>query len=190
MGLIHALGHFGPRSSSNLSYWGLAGCVNNASMLEYNNRADEVGNYSTGAVIMVVIDRDRPLLESIIGQPIQSVLGLPAPKKDVYGVNAYGSINPTFPIQSYTDFFPLVPRDLLTNLLRGQTIAGAPVSAGPGYVAIVFVVPIFRHPPPARASVQEIRNSIGIAWAGVVHLEWRARELLRMLENAAHTHLP
>ncbi|CAI7783570.1 unnamed protein product, partial [Closterium sp. NIES-54] len=35
IGLIHALGHFGPRSSSNLSYWGLAGCVNNASMLDY-----------------------------------------------------------------------------------------------------------------------------------------------------------
>ncbi|CAI5492471.1 unnamed protein product, partial [Closterium sp. Naga37s-1] len=188
IGLIHALGHFGPRSSSNLSYWGLAGCVNNASMLDYNNRADEIGNYSTGTIIMVVTDRDRPVLESIIGQPIQSVLGLPAPRKDLYGVNVYGSINPTFPIQSYTDFLPLVPPELLTNLLRGHAIAGAPVSTGPGYVAIVFVVPIFRHPPPARASLQEIRNSISIAWAGVVHLEWRARELLRMLENGSSTY--
>ncbi|CAI5482547.1 unnamed protein product [Closterium sp. Yama58-4] len=188
IGLISALGHFGPRSSSNLSYWGLAGCVNIKSMADYNLHADEIGNFSTGTVIMVVSDRDRPLVERMIGHPIQSVLGLPAPRKDLYGVNVYGSINPTFPVQPFTDFFPLIPPDLLTNLLRGQTIAGAPLSAGPGYVAIVFVVPIFRHPVPASASLQEIKNSIGIAWAGVVHLEWRARELLRMLENGTSTY--
>ncbi|CAI5528694.1 unnamed protein product [Closterium sp. Naga37s-1] len=187
-GLVRALGHFGPRSSSNLSYWGLAGCVNNATMLDYNLRADLIANYSTGTVIMFVTDQDRPLVESIIGHPIRSVLGLPTPRKDLYGVNVCGSINPTFPVQPFTDFFPLVPPDLRTNLLKGQPIAGAPLSAGPGYVALVFLIPIFRHPLPASASLQQIRNSISIAWAGVVHLEMMARELLHMLENGTSTY--
>ncbi|CAI5521265.1 unnamed protein product, partial [Closterium sp. Naga37s-1] len=183
IGLVSVLGHFGPRSSSNLSYWGLAGCVNNNSMSDYNLQVDVIGNFSTGTILMIVSDQDRPLVESIIGHPIQSVLGLPAPKKDLYGVNVYGSINPDFPVQPFTDFFPLVPLDLRTNLLKGQTVAGAPLSTGPGYVAIVFLIPIFRHPLPASASLQQIQNSISIAWAGVVHLEMMARELLHMLET-------
>ncbi|CAI5474111.1 unnamed protein product, partial [Closterium sp. Yama58-4] len=142
IGLVGAFGRFGPRSSSNLSYWGLAGCVNNNSMLAYNLQADAVANYSTGTIIMFVSDQDRPLVESIIGHPIRSVLGLPAPRKDLYGVNVYGSINPDFPIQPFTDFLPLLTPDLRTNLLKGQPIAGAPLSAGPGYVATGACAPL------------------------------------------------
>ncbi|CAI5482549.1 unnamed protein product [Closterium sp. Yama58-4] len=212
IGLVGAFGHFGPRSSSNLSYWGLAGCVNNASLLDYNLRADAIANYSTGTVIMFVSDRDRsppvdaianystdavivfvsdrdrPLVENITGFQIRSVLGLPAPRKDLYGVNVYGSINPDFPLQPFTDFSPVVPPAQLDNLLKGKAYAGAPCSAGPGYVASVFVIPIFSHSVPANASLQEIRSSVRIAWGGVVHLEWRARELLRMLENGSTTY--
>ncbi|CAI5528695.1 unnamed protein product [Closterium sp. Naga37s-1] len=188
IGVVRTLGHFGPRSSSNLSYWGLAGCVNYNSMMDYNLQADKIGNFSTGTILMIVTRQDRPLVESIIGHTIQSVLGLPAPKKDLYGVNVFGSINPEFPVQPFTDFFPLVPPVLRTNLLRGQTVAGAPLSTGPGYVAIVFIVPIFRHPLPAGASVEQIRRSISSAWAGVVHLEMMARQLLHMLENGSSTH--
>ncbi|CAI5466231.1 unnamed protein product, partial [Closterium sp. Yama58-4] len=255
IGVVRTLAHFGPRSSSNLSYWGLAGCVNYNAMSDYNLHADAIGNFSTGTILMIVTRQDsaastppfpapllpalhsrplverivghpiqsvlglpapkefygvnvfgsaastppfpapllpalhsRPLVERIIGHQIQSVLGLPAPKKDLYGVNVFGSVNPDFPIMPFTDFFPLIPPDLRDNLLRGQTVAGAPLSTGPGYVAIVFIIPIFRHPLPASASVQQIRDSISIAWAGVVHLEMRARDILHMLENGSTTY--
>ncbi|CAI5522963.1 unnamed protein product, partial [Closterium sp. Naga37s-1] len=51
-----------------------------------------------------------------------------------------------------------------------------------------FIIPIFRHPLPASATLQQIRDSISIVWAGVMHLEWRARELLHMLENGSNTY--
>ncbi|CAI5936162.1 unnamed protein product [Closterium sp. NIES-64] len=174
VGWVTVFGHFGPRSSSNLSYWGLAGCVNNNSIMSYSLKADRIANYSTGTVIMLLSDQDRPLVESITGFQIRSVLGLPAPRKDLYGVNVCGSINPDLPLQPFTDFSPLVPPVLLDNLLKGRTIAGppslwCPSSAIRCQLAFespknVLVVPIFRHPLPANASSQQIRDDLSIAW--------------------------
>ncbi|CAI5482544.1 unnamed protein product [Closterium sp. Yama58-4] len=130
VGLVKEWAHFGPRSSSNLSYWGLAGCVNNNSIMAYTLHADRIANYSSGTVIMILSDQDRPLVEKIAGFSIHSVLGLPAPRKDLYGVNVYGSINPDFPLQPFTDFAPIVPPVLLDSLFKGRTIAGPPLSTG------------------------------------------------------------
>ncbi|CAI5962671.1 unnamed protein product [Closterium sp. NIES-65] len=203
VGRVTVFGHFGPRSSSNLSYWGLAGCVNNNSIMSYSLKADRIANYSTGTVIMLLSDQDRPLVESITGFPIQSVLGLPAPRKDLYGVNVCGSINPDLPLQPFTDFTPLVPplatghwwrasqafrSVLVVPIFRHPLPANASSQQIRDDLSIawgVFVVPIFRHPLPANASSQQIRDALSIAWGGVFHLEWRTREIMQMLENGS-----
>ncbi|CAI7842288.1 unnamed protein product, partial [Closterium sp. NIES-53] len=128
----------------------------------------------------------RPLVERITGFQIRSVLGLPAPRKDMYGVNVCGSLNPDIPLQPFTDLVPLVPPVLLENLFKGRTIAGPPISTG--LVTSVFVVPIFRHPLPANASPQQIRDDMSIVWGGVFHLERRTSEILHMLENGSSTY--
>ncbi|GJP56670.1 hypothetical protein CLOM_g15721 [Closterium sp. NIES-68] len=154
-------------------------------MLEYNVRADWIANYSTGTIIMLVNNQDRPLVENISGYPIRSVLGLASPEKDYYAVNVVGSVNPDFPLQPFTDFFPLVPPNLADSILAGKSTASPPVSVGPGYVASVFVIPIFRQALPANATVQQMRESFSTVWAGVIHLQGRARDILNMLGNGS-----
>ncbi|GJP36359.1 hypothetical protein CLOM_g20874 [Closterium sp. NIES-68] len=184
-GLMKVFGRFGPRSSSSLQYWGVAGCVNNATLLKYTVRADQIANYSSSTVVMVLNGQDRATAEAITGYQVHSVLGLPAPRKRLYAVNLCGSTEQGFYLPPFTDFAPLVPPHILASLLAGKPSAGPPLSLGPGYVASVFVIPILRHPLPPSASPEQIRESISTGWAAVIHLEWRARDILNMLENGS-----
>ncbi|CAI5510253.1 unnamed protein product [Closterium sp. Naga37s-1] len=182
-GLMKMLGSFGPRSSSNLSYWGLAGCVNNESLLQYTMWADRIANYSSNTLIMVLQDQDRATVEKITGCEVGSVLGLPSPRKELYAVNVCGNMDKGIEVPPLTDFAPLIPPHIFNILQAGKPSSGPPVFIGPGHVSSVFAIPILRRPVPPNASVQQMRESISNAWAGFVDLEWRASNILDMLED-------
>ncbi|GJP36332.1 hypothetical protein CLOM_g20853 [Closterium sp. NIES-68] len=182
-GLMKVFARFGPRSNSSLQYWGLGGCVNNASLLKYAGQANLIANYSSSCLSLLLTDSDRVTVEAITGYEVRSVLGLRAPRRDLYLVNLCGDAGQGYFLPPFTDFTPLVPPDVLTNLLAGKATAGPPVIIDTGYVASVFGIPILRHPLPPNASPQQMRESISTGWASVVHLEWRAHDILNMLDS-------
>ncbi|GJP48785.1 hypothetical protein CLOM_g8066, partial [Closterium sp. NIES-68] len=113
---------------------GAGGCVSNASLLAYNTLADSVLNYSSGTLIMLLAAHDRPLVERITGYEVRSVLGLPAPTRDLYAVPLYGSLDAAATLKPFTDLLPLVPPDIITRVLAGKATAGPPISTAPGSV--------------------------------------------------------
>ncbi|GJP41186.1 hypothetical protein CLOM_g863 [Closterium sp. NIES-68] len=181
--LVKVLNGYGPRSATNLTYWGLAGCANNESLARYNDATLSIARLTTGSLVMLVQDADRPLVESITGMRIVSLLGLPSPRKPLYIINVLGSVDPAQPLAPFTDFSAIVPPDILATFLQGSPASSPPVFIGKQRVSTVFVVPILRHPVPAGATAEQLRESISTMWAGLYFLEIKLKELLALLQN-------
>ncbi|CAI5528744.1 unnamed protein product [Closterium sp. Naga37s-1] len=87
--ILRVFNGYGPRSSTNLTYWGVAGCANNDSLVRYKDATTAMGlDYLTlGTLLMLVKDSERALVERITGMDIKSPLGLPSPRKPHYIIN-------------------------------------------------------------------------------------------------------
>ncbi|CAI5528734.1 unnamed protein product [Closterium sp. Naga37s-1] len=155
--LLRVFNGYGPRSSTNLTYWGVAGCANNDSLFRYNLAAmgmaadltqgtlvmlvedsDRGGggrggagggaDLTQGTLVMFVEDSDRATVENITGTPILSLLGLPSPRKPHYIVNLLGSLHPEAgPMVPFTDFSSNVPPSYLSSLLQGNAVSFPPI---------------------------------------------------------------
>ncbi|CAI5466161.1 unnamed protein product [Closterium sp. Yama58-4] len=178
-------------SSSNLSYWGLAGCVNNVTLLEYTRWADSIANYSSGTVAMILHDQDSkrvPLLAPAYSSHPYPSVPPPAPPLPL---TAFPCPSPTpscfSPLPAPPLPLPASPYPSLPLPTPPCLSLPLPASPYPSLPPAVFVIPILRHPMPANASAQEIRESISTAWAASVQLEWRARNILDMLQDGDAT---
>ncbi|CAI5462568.1 unnamed protein product [Closterium sp. Yama58-4] len=182
--LVKVFNGYGPRSSTNLTYWGLAGCADNRSMELYNAATLGMSDLTTGTLVMLVDDSDRPVVERITGRPILSLLGLPSPRKPLYIVNVLGGIEAADPIPPFTDFSSTVAPGVLPTLLLGTPAASPPLFFGGNHrVGTVLMVPIRRHPVPPDASPEQQRESVSTVWAGFYFLEEDLHYLLALLHN-------
>ncbi|CAI7872786.1 unnamed protein product, partial [Closterium sp. NIES-54] len=181
--LVRVFNGYGPRSTTNLTYWGLAGCADNRSMELYNAATLGMSDLTTGTLVMLVEDADRPVVERITGRPIVTLLGLPSPRKPLYIVNVLGGIDPAEPILPFTDFSASVYPAALSSLLQGTAATSPPVYLGRHRVGTVIVVPIRRHPVTPGATAAEQRESVSTVWAGFYFLEEEMKNLLALLHN-------
>ncbi|CAI5521017.1 unnamed protein product [Closterium sp. Naga37s-1] len=181
--LVRVFNGYGERSSTNLTYWGLAGCADNRSMELYNAATLGMADLTTGTLIMLVEDADRPTVERITGRPILTLLGLPAPRKPLYIVNVLGSIEASDPIPPLTDFSASVPPATLASVLQGVPAASAPIFFGKHLVGIVMLIPIQRHSIPPGATAEQQRESVSTMWAGFNFLQEEMTSVLALLHN-------
>ncbi|CAI5521228.1 unnamed protein product [Closterium sp. Naga37s-1] len=181
--LVRVFNGYGERSSSNLTYWGLAGCADNRSMELYNAATLGMSDLTTGTLVMLVEDADRPTVERITGRPIVTLLGLPAPRKPRYIVNVLGGIDPADPILPFTDFSASVLPAVLSSVLHGTPASSPPIFFGKHRVGTVMMVPIQRHPVPPDATAEQLRESVSTLWAGFYFLQEDLQSLLALLHN-------
>ncbi|CAI5527106.1 unnamed protein product [Closterium sp. Naga37s-1] len=181
--LVRVFNGYGERSSTNLTYWGLAGCADNRSMELYNAATMGMSDLTTGTLIMLVEDADRPVVERITGRPIVTLLGLPASRKALYIVNVLGGIDPADPILPFTDFSASVHPSVLPSLLLGTPGSSPPIFFGKHRVGTVMMVPIRRHPVPPDATAEQLRESVSTVWAGFYFLQEEMTNLLALLHN-------
>ncbi|CAI5466185.1 unnamed protein product [Closterium sp. Yama58-4] len=188
--LLRVFNGYGPRSSTNLTYWGVAGCANNESLTRYKDATIAMGlDYLTlGTLTMLVDDSDRALVERITGMVIKSPLGLPSPRKPRYIVNLLSGYPNNDP-KAFTDFSAMVPQSLLSSVLEGNAVSSPPVFFNSElHVGTVIVVPIMRHPVPDNATTEQRRESFSnTSWADLSYLGNELQAVLSLLSNGSST---
>ncbi|CAI5461295.1 unnamed protein product [Closterium sp. Yama58-4] len=185
--LLRVFNGYGPRSSTNLTYWGVAGCANNESLIRYKDKTVSMGlDYLTlGSLLMLVQDSERALVERITGMDIKSPLGLPSPRKPHYVINFLPGYAYLANLEAFIDFSAMVSPSLLSSILDGNSISLPPVFFSSDLrVGTVMVVPIFRHLVPENASREQRRESVSpTAWADFSYVGNDLQDVLHLLHN-------